>query len=101
MLHSLLKACLQICLMCELLKGDIIMPQNNNITDEEEIIKRQDGCEELLNNSMDRDELREYLNPVYDLERLLARVSFGTANPRDLISLASSLRMLPHMITAV
>ncbi len=71
------------------------------LIDDEEIIKRQDAIEAFYKNAICRDELREYLNPVYDLERLLARVSFGTANPRDLISLASSLRMLPHMITAV
>ena len=45
MLHSLLKACLQICLMCELLKGDILMPQNNNITDEEEIMSEEEKNE--------------------------------------------------------
>lgn len=71
------------------------------LIDDEEIIKRQDAIEAFFKNAVCRDELREYLNPVYDLERLLARVSFGSANPRDLISLASSLRMLPHMITAV
>ena len=71
------------------------------LIDDVEIIKRQDAIEAFYKNAICRDELREYLNPVYDLERLLARVSFGTANPRDLISLASSLRMLPHMITAV
>ncbi|MBR7088872.1 MAG: DNA mismatch repair protein MutS [Lachnospiraceae bacterium] len=70
------------------------------LIDDEEIIKRQDAIEAFFKNAVCRDELREYLNPVYDLERLLARVSFGSANPRDLISLASSLRMLPHMITA-
>ena len=71
------------------------------LIDDTEIIKRQDAIEEFTKNAICRDELREYLNPVYDLERLLARVSFGSANPRDLISLASSLRMLPHMITAI
>lgn len=71
------------------------------LIDDAEIIKRQDAIEEFYKNAICRDELREYLNPVYDLERLLARVSFGSANPRDLISLASSLRMLPHMITAI
>ncbi len=71
------------------------------LIDDAEIIKRQDAIEEFFKNAICRDELREYLNPVYDLERLLARVSFGSANPRDLISLASSLRMLPHMITAI
>ncbi|MCR5618686.1 MAG: DNA mismatch repair protein MutS, partial [Lachnospiraceae bacterium] len=71
------------------------------LIDDAEIIRRQDAIEEFSKNAVCRDELREYLNPVYDLERLLARVSFGSANPRDLISLASSLRMLPHMMTAI
>ena len=71
------------------------------LIDDAEIIRRQDAIAEFHKNAICRDELREYLNPVYDLERLLARVSFGSANPRDLISLASSLRMLPHMITAI
>ena len=42
-----------------------------------------------------REELREYLNPVYDLERLISRVVYQTANPRDLIALKTSLKMLP------
>ncbi len=71
------------------------------LIDEEEIKKRQDAITAFFKNSIARDELREYLNPIYDLERLLARVSFGTANPRDLISLSSSLEMLPHMKTVI
>ncbi len=71
------------------------------LIDEEEIKKRQDAITAFFKNSIARDELREYLNPIYDLERLLARVSFGTANPRDLISLSSSLEMLPHIKTVI
>ena len=74
-----------------MLRCDIEQP----LTDEEEIVKRQDGCEELLNNSMDRDELREYLNAVYDLERLMARVCYHSANPRDMLALKGSLSVLP------
>ena len=48
-----------------------------------------------------RDELREYLNPVYDLERLLGRVSYRTANPRDLVAFRSSLEMLPSIKTVL
>ena len=44
-----------------------------------------------------RDEIREYLNPIYDLERLISRISYQSANPRDLIAFASSLEMLPHI----
>ncbi len=71
------------------------------LIDENEIKKRQDAISAFFKNSIARDELREYLNPIYDLERLLARVSFGTANPRDLISLSSSLEMLPHIKTVI
>ena len=44
-----------------------------------------------------RDEIREYLNPVYDLERLISRISYQSANPRDLIAFSSSLEMLPYI----
>ena len=57
------------------------------------IEQRLDAVEKLCQNSVDRDEIREYLQPVYDLERLMTRVSYGTANPRDLIALRSSLKM--------
>ena len=50
---------------------------------------------------MNRDEIREYLNPIYDLERLLGKVSYKTANPRDLIAFRNSLKMLPHIKTAL
>ena len=43
------------------------------------------AVEELNMNFISREEIREYLNPVYDLERLLGRISYKTANPRDLI----------------
>ena len=46
---------------------------------------------------MERDEIREYLNPIYDLERLISRISYKSANPRDLVSFASSLEMLPYI----
>ena len=42
-----------------------------------------------------REELREYLNPIYDLERLITRVTYRTANPRDLIAFKNSISMLP------
>ena len=64
-----------------------------------EIQKRLDAIGALNQNAMAREEIREYLNPVYDLERLISRVTYQTANPRDLISLKSSLGMLPHIRT--
>ena len=62
-----------------------------------EIERRLEALEELNKNPMLRDEIREYLQPVYDLERLSSRISYQTANPRDLVAFASSLEMLPHI----
>ena len=46
-----------------------------------------------------REELREYLNPIYDLERLITRVTYMSANPRDLIAFKNSIGMLPPIKT--
>lgn len=65
------------------------------------IHKRLDAIEELGTCAMARDELREYLNPIYDLERLLGKVTYKSANPRDMIAFKSSLQMLPHIKTVL
>ena len=65
------------------------------LIDRARILKRQEAIEELLNEYVTREEIREYLQPVYDLERLAGRISYKTANPRDLLAFAASLRMLP------
>ena len=62
-----------------------------------EITKRQNAIEELNMSFISREEICEYLNPIYDLERLIGRISYKTANPRDLIAFKSSLEMLPHI----
>ena len=62
---------------------------------------RLDAVEALSRKSVDRDELREYLNTIYDLERLLGKVSYKTANPRDLIAFRNSLAMLPSIKTVL
>ena len=67
------------------------------LIDKGEIEKRLDAVEELNKDSVSRDEIREYLNAVYDLERLLGKVSYKTANPRDLIAFRNSLEMMPHI----
>ncbi len=66
-----------------------------------EMERRLDAIEELNKDSVSRDELREYLNPVYDLERLLSKVTYKTANPRDFISFRNSLEMLPAIKTVL
>ena len=63
------------------------------LVDKKLIEDRLDAVDRLCQNTVDRDEIREYLQPVYDLERLMTRVSYGSANPRDLIALRGSLRM--------
>ncbi len=62
-----------------------------------DINARLDIIEEFNHHQIDRDELREYLNSVYDLERLMAKISCKSANPRDLISFRNSLQMLPYI----
>ncbi|RHQ31941.1 DNA mismatch repair protein MutS [Clostridium sp. AF27-2AA] len=63
----------------------------------EAILKRQNAIEELNLNYISREELGEYLNPVYDLERLIGRISYKTANPRDLLAFRNSIAMVPHI----
>ena len=62
-----------------------------------DIEARLDCIESLNNDMIDRDEMREYLSSVYDLERLMTRISIKTANPRDLLSLKASLKLLPFI----
>ena len=64
------------------------------LIDKETIEKRLEAVGALTNDGISREEIREYLNPIYDLERLLGKISYQTANPRDLIALQSSLKML-------
>lgn len=67
------------------------------LIDRETIVKRLDAVNELKNDAITREELREYLSPVYDLERLISRITYASANPRDLIAFKTSLQMLPHI----
>ncbi len=69
------------------------------LVDAKDINARLDCIEELNNKLISRDEIREYLNPIYDLERLISRVTYQTANPRDLIAFKNSIGMIPHIKT--
>lgn len=71
------------------------------LIDRAEMELRLDAVDDLCHNALARDEVREYLNPIYDLERLLGKVSYKTVNPRDLLALQSSLSMLPHIKTVL
>lgn len=64
---------------------------------EDRINKRLDAIESLNDNLICRDEMREYLNSVYDLERLMTRITIKTANPRDMLAFKTSLQYLPYI----
>ena len=63
----------------------------------EQIEARLTAIESLNEQVFIREELREYLRPIYDMERLMTRITFKTANPRDLISFKTSLQYLPFI----
>ena len=65
------------------------------LIEKQEILRRLDAVEELKQEAICREEIREYLTPVYDLERLVTKITYGSANPRDLTAFGSSLTMLP------
>ena len=71
------------------------------LIEKSEILKRQEFIETLNNCGYVRDELREYLNPIYDLERLITRITYQTANPRDLLAFKNSLKMLVPIKTSL
>ena len=75
------------------LRGYVEQP----LIDASEICARLEAVEELTQRPMLRDEIREYLNPIYDLERLISRISYQSANPRDMVAFASSLAMIPYI----
>ncbi len=59
------------------------------------IEERYDAVEALKDNMITREELREYMQPIYDLERLTTKISYRSANPRDLIAFKTSVSLLP------
>ncbi|MFQ7311740.1 DNA mismatch repair protein MutS [Sellimonas sp.] len=67
------------------------------LIDKDSVVRRLDAVDELLKEAIAREEIREYLTPVYDMERLVGKISYQSANPRDLIAFKSSLSMLPHI----
>lgn len=76
-----------------MLRNDIEQP----LTDIDMIQGRLDAVEEFSEHMVLREELREYLTPIYDLERLNTRIVYQTANPRDLLAFKNSIGMLPYI----
>ena len=62
-----------------------------------DILSRQNAIEELVGNFILREEIRELLSNVLDLERLVTRIVYGTANARDLRAVANTVKILPEL----
>lgn len=67
------------------------------LLDKTGIESRLDAVEALNEELVNREELREYLNTIYDLERLITRIALKTANPRDLLAFKTSIHYLPDI----
>lgn len=66
------------------------------LIDRNEIIKRHNYVEALINNYVVKEEIKESLKTVYDLERIIGRISVGNANAKDLVQLRRSLANIPN-----
>ena len=62
-----------------------------------DIVKRQNAIEELVGNFIFREEMKELLSNVFDIERLVTRIVYGTANARDLRAIANTVKILPEL----
>ena len=62
-----------------------------------QIVKRQNSVEELFNNTVDRLEIMNALNSIFDIERLLTRIVYGNSNAKELRNLASAIKILPEL----
>ena len=69
----------------------------NPLIDKQEINKRYDVVETLLEEFILKEELKNLLFKIYDLERLSGRIAYGNANARDLLQLKNSLKVLPEI----
>ncbi|WP_394264513.1 DNA mismatch repair protein MutS, partial [Anaerococcus octavius] len=67
------------------------------LVDIERINRRLDIVEYFYNSPIDSQNISNYLNDIYDLERLVAKISYKRANARDLISLKNSLKNIPKL----
>ena len=70
---------------------------NDPLIDVEEINARLEAVKELKNNLILKSDIQDNLKKVYDIERLVGKISYGSANARDMISLKNSLGKLPEI----
>ena len=80
-----------------LLKKWIVKP----LTDVNEIRKRQDIVSSLIDNFLVRGDIVKELKDIYDLERLVSKINFGSANGRDLLQLKNSLMVVPSLVNSL
>ncbi len=73
----------------------------NPLKNEELIVERYEKIEKLNNEFILKEQLREYLYQIYDMERLCGKVSCGSLNARDLLQLKTSLKVLPDIVKIV
>jgi len=84
---------------CETAMGSRLLKKNISfpLVDRNEIIGRYDVIDKLHKFFLETSEIRNYLKDVYDLERIVGRISYGNANPRDLLQLKKSLNTIPSI----
>ena len=80
-----------------LMKGTVLQP----LTSITGITMRQNAVEELLSLRIIRDEIREYMSSVRDVDRIMTRVVYSTASPKDLLNIAGTARMFPLIKAAL
>lgn len=71
------------------------------LVDIDEINRREDAIDFFNSNFIVKDEMKEYLSSVYDLERLCARVAISNANPKDCVRLATTLSVVPSIFEII
>lgn len=74
---------------------------NKPLADEQEILKRQSVIASLMDKFLIRADIKQELKDIYDLERLCAKISFGSCNGRDLLQLKKSLSVVPSLKKSV
>lgn len=74
---------------------------NRPLRDLKKINQRLDMIEYLNKNFLKREELKEHLSKLYDMERIIARIAYGSANPKDCQRLAKSLEDVPQILNIV
>ncbi|MBN2540343.1 MAG: DNA mismatch repair protein MutS [Bacilli bacterium] len=88
---------------CETAMGSRYLKQSIHrpLIDKTHIEKRYDFVESLTNNFILRSDIQDQLKKVYDLERIVGRISFGNCNAKDLVNLKKSLGAVPEVQIAL